>query len=120
MKVNFLVFLIFLIIYYFFLRLISSMEVVPEATVILETKEKVPEVDQVTIENSNKKKSGGAKIDRNKRSKVWTLFEALPASEGAKKKDLGTNIYIVDSTYETGNMLAHMRKCLKTQTPEIG
>ncbi|KAM7470561.1 hypothetical protein LguiA_008744 [Lonicera macranthoides] len=32
------------------------MEDVPEATVILEIEEKVPEVDQVTIENSGKRK----------------------------------------------------------------
>lgn len=61
------------------------MKDVLDATIILETKEKVTEIDQVTIKNSGKRKPGGVNIDRKKMSKTWTLFEALPASEVQKK-----------------------------------
>ncbi|KAM7517097.1 hypothetical protein LguiA_006680 [Lonicera macranthoides] len=88
----------------------------PQETIV---KEVEVSKDDPTMAPSGK--NIGTKI-RKKRSKVWNLFEALPIVEGEKKiakcKKYGV-IYISKSKYGTGNMLTHMKTCLKTSHGDI-
>ncbi|KAH7532868.1 hypothetical protein FEM48_Zijuj04G0068200 [Ziziphus jujuba var. spinosa] len=69
--------------------------------------------------------TSGHKVKRKRKltSKVWSYFDVLPLDVDGKQKckckDCGT-IYLCDSKYGTGNLVRHLKNCVKRDTRDIG